>query len=409
MSQEQQIDFFISYNKADSLWATGIGNWLDQALYTTALQSQNFVAGSNFVSEMNAALTQAKCVIAIISPDYFSAPFPESEWTAAFARDPTGSGSGTDGSSYSAADDFGFGWYVDSVSAVAETQGDNTFSFNMGGGDYVYDGMGTYTIKVDAAIYESWGYDCYAEDEVDIVVVGVDSITASCDQEIESTSENMVVPPGATVSLSASPYPTDVTSFPSGGTFLWYEEDGKGSFSSSTAQAPTWTAPSESGTYTIKVDYGATTSQEEYWEEIEIEVGKFKAVTFARDLLPIENNAVFDDHHDVGYVVEDSSGNQTWKGGDTVGLFADAFEAAAAGYILWIASFRNDEVGWVDGSVGNNLSGIPAGSPLYISTTRTREEYEQGTLLLEAACGSHQYHLAIHNCQHWAAEIFPDL
>lgn len=91
MSQEQQIDFFISYNKADCLWATGIGNWLDQALYTTVLQSQNFVAGSNFVSEMNAALTQAKCVIAIISPDYFSAPFPESEWTAAFARDPTGS------------------------------------------------------------------------------------------------------------------------------------------------------------------------------------------------------------------------------------------------------------------------------------------------------------------------------
>lgn len=90
MPHEQSVDFFISYNMADRHWATGIGNWLDQALYTTVMQSQDFVAGSNFVSEMNAALTQAKRVIAVISPDYFAASFPESEWTAAFASDPTG-------------------------------------------------------------------------------------------------------------------------------------------------------------------------------------------------------------------------------------------------------------------------------------------------------------------------------
>jgi len=91
MPNEQQIDFFISYNHADRLWAVGIGNWLDQANFTTAMQSQDFVAGSNFVSEMNTALVQAKRVIAVISPDYFMAPYPESEWTAAFANDPTGS------------------------------------------------------------------------------------------------------------------------------------------------------------------------------------------------------------------------------------------------------------------------------------------------------------------------------
>jgi len=91
MPNDQQIDFFISYNQADRLWAVGIGNWLDQANFTTAMQSQDFVAGSNFVSEMNTALVQAKRVIAVISPDYFMAPYPESEWTAAFANDPTGS------------------------------------------------------------------------------------------------------------------------------------------------------------------------------------------------------------------------------------------------------------------------------------------------------------------------------
>jgi hypothetical protein len=88
---QEQVDFFISYNDADRYWAAGIGNWLDQALYTSVLQSQDFVAGSNFVSEMNVALVKAKRVIAVISPEYFAAPFPESEWTAAFARDPSGS------------------------------------------------------------------------------------------------------------------------------------------------------------------------------------------------------------------------------------------------------------------------------------------------------------------------------
>lgn len=87
---DNPIDFFISYNVADKLWADGLCDWLDQALFTSVSQSQDFVAGSNFVSEMNAALQRARRVLAIASPDYFAARFPEAEWTAAFARDPTG-------------------------------------------------------------------------------------------------------------------------------------------------------------------------------------------------------------------------------------------------------------------------------------------------------------------------------
>jgi hypothetical protein len=82
-------DFFISYNKADAAWATGIGDWLDQAGFTTILQAQDFVPGSNFVSEMHGALQAANRLIMVLSPDYLRAKFPEAEWTAAFSCDPT--------------------------------------------------------------------------------------------------------------------------------------------------------------------------------------------------------------------------------------------------------------------------------------------------------------------------------
>ncbi|HEX4374218.1 MAG TPA: toll/interleukin-1 receptor domain-containing protein [Puia sp.] len=82
-------DFFISYNKADKVWAEGLANWLDQAMFSTILQEQDFVAGSNFVSEMHNALKNTKRLIMVLSPDYLSAKFPEAEWTAAFASNPT--------------------------------------------------------------------------------------------------------------------------------------------------------------------------------------------------------------------------------------------------------------------------------------------------------------------------------
>jgi hypothetical protein len=82
-------DFFISYNKADKLWASGLANWLDQAMFTTILQEQDFVAGSNFVSEMHNGLKVAKRLILVLSSDYLLSKFAESEWTAAFVSDPT--------------------------------------------------------------------------------------------------------------------------------------------------------------------------------------------------------------------------------------------------------------------------------------------------------------------------------
>lgn len=81
-------DFFISYNKTDEAWAEGLAAWLHQAGFTSILQAQDFVAGTNFVSTMHRALRESERLIMVLSPDYLSAKFPESEWTAAFASDP---------------------------------------------------------------------------------------------------------------------------------------------------------------------------------------------------------------------------------------------------------------------------------------------------------------------------------
>jgi hypothetical protein len=83
-------DFFISYNKADRLWATGIRAWLEDVNYSVVMQNGDFVAGSNFVLEMDAATKTAKRLIAILSPDYLTSEFTAPEWAAMFALDPAG-------------------------------------------------------------------------------------------------------------------------------------------------------------------------------------------------------------------------------------------------------------------------------------------------------------------------------
>ena len=83
-------DFFISYTHADQRWAEWIAWHLEEAGYHTMLQAWDFLAGSNFVLEMDAAARQATRTIAVLSPDYFSSKFTRAEWAAAFKRDPTG-------------------------------------------------------------------------------------------------------------------------------------------------------------------------------------------------------------------------------------------------------------------------------------------------------------------------------
>jgi hypothetical protein len=83
-------DFFISYNSADRAWAEWIAWHLEAAGYTAVLQTWDFRPGSNFVLVMQQAAVEAERTIAVLSPAYLAARFPQPEWAAAFAQDPTG-------------------------------------------------------------------------------------------------------------------------------------------------------------------------------------------------------------------------------------------------------------------------------------------------------------------------------
>jgi hypothetical protein len=83
-------DFFISYTKADRGYAITIRGWLEDAGHSVVMQDSDFVAGSNFVLEMDRAAKEAKRTLAVLSEDYLKARFTQPEWAAAFAADPTG-------------------------------------------------------------------------------------------------------------------------------------------------------------------------------------------------------------------------------------------------------------------------------------------------------------------------------
>ncbi len=83
-------DFFISYNKADLAWAEWIAWQLEDVGFTTIIQEWDFLAGSNFVVNMQKAAAEATRTIAVLSPDYLAARYTQPEWAAAFAQDPTG-------------------------------------------------------------------------------------------------------------------------------------------------------------------------------------------------------------------------------------------------------------------------------------------------------------------------------
>lgn len=87
---EARLDFFVSYNHADSEWAEWIAWMLEEAGYTTVIQAWDFRPGTNFVLEMDEAARRADRTIAVLSPDYLGSGFVAPEWAAAFAADPRG-------------------------------------------------------------------------------------------------------------------------------------------------------------------------------------------------------------------------------------------------------------------------------------------------------------------------------
>ena len=89
MSLNVQKDFFSS-TSADSRWAEWIAWQLEEAGYSVILQAWDFRPGTNFVSEMERAISNVKRTIAVLSPQYLNAHYTQPEWAAAFKRDPKG-------------------------------------------------------------------------------------------------------------------------------------------------------------------------------------------------------------------------------------------------------------------------------------------------------------------------------
>jgi TIR domain len=83
-------DFFISFTNADRAWAEWIAETLQTAGYSVVYQGWDFLPGNNFVLEMEKGLTEAKRVLLVLSPQFFHSSFTQSEWSAAFAKDPAG-------------------------------------------------------------------------------------------------------------------------------------------------------------------------------------------------------------------------------------------------------------------------------------------------------------------------------
>jgi tetratricopeptide (TPR) repeat protein len=85
-----QVDYFISYTKADRAWAEWIAWQLKTEGSTVVLQAWDMVPGLDFLHEMQKATTTAKRTLAVLSPAYFTSQFSEAEWRVAFADDPSG-------------------------------------------------------------------------------------------------------------------------------------------------------------------------------------------------------------------------------------------------------------------------------------------------------------------------------
>jgi hypothetical protein len=83
-------DFFVSYTKPDQPWAEWIAYALEANGYSCIVQAWDFRPGANFVVEMQQAAQKAARTVAVLSPAYLLAAFPEAEWAAAFADDPQG-------------------------------------------------------------------------------------------------------------------------------------------------------------------------------------------------------------------------------------------------------------------------------------------------------------------------------
>lgn len=83
-------EFFLSFAGADRPWATWLLAELDAAGYSSVSQLRDFVAGANFMVEMDQAARRARRTLGVLSATALKAPYVRQEWAHRLAADPTG-------------------------------------------------------------------------------------------------------------------------------------------------------------------------------------------------------------------------------------------------------------------------------------------------------------------------------
>jgi tetratricopeptide (TPR) repeat protein len=90
MSDTTKTSFFISYAAADRAWAEWMAWELENNGYSTFFDARDIEPGQNFVHQVRQALAHCDQMIMLLTPRYLMSEFTAAEWSAAFARDPTG-------------------------------------------------------------------------------------------------------------------------------------------------------------------------------------------------------------------------------------------------------------------------------------------------------------------------------
>ena len=83
-------DFFVSYAGVDRPWAVWIAWQLEAGGYEVVVQAWDIGAGSDWVHEMQDAMSTAERIVAVLSPDYLRSDHGEAEWRDFYAKDPSG-------------------------------------------------------------------------------------------------------------------------------------------------------------------------------------------------------------------------------------------------------------------------------------------------------------------------------
>ena len=83
-----EIDFFLSFNRADRTIADLVYETVTGEGYSCFYQHQDIPDGANFVQRMTSGLEEAVTMLALFSPAYFQSRYALAELHAAFADDP---------------------------------------------------------------------------------------------------------------------------------------------------------------------------------------------------------------------------------------------------------------------------------------------------------------------------------